>query len=144
MSKRKQSMGYRYKFDDPVQWTLRRDGKIVFYRIEVCGEAATPDGDMLVVKLQHNAELANPAADIAALVGQATSYRKSGHIDPQSPELWFWEDKFWVKARSTDGTAYYNNKSYLFYSVNVKDSNQLMAKLYTGYEAPEDGISDSK
>lgn len=141
-SRRRKLMAYKYNCNTPVEWHLRRDGRVIFHRIDSEGTVETPDGPMVVVRITHNTEIAQPDCDIAALVGQAVAYRKSKHIDPQSPELWFWEDKFWVKARSTDGSAYYNNKAYLFYEVEVERTEELMAAIVTGFEAKVNGTDN--
>lgn len=130
----KKLMAYRHKFTTPVAWTLRHDKRIVFHRIEFLEEANTPDGTMQLVRIQHNTELANPDNDVAVLVGQAVLHRKSGVIDPQSPELWFWNDKFWIKARASDGTPYYGKKAYLLYQIEVADQEKLLEQITTGYE----------
>ncbi len=127
-------MGYRHEFDGPIGWFTRRDKRAVFYKIELVGEAITPEGQMLVVKLQHNTELANPDNDVAVLVGQAMLRRKlSGIPDPCSPELWMWNDKFWLKAKATDGTVYYHDKCYLFYSIEINEVDKLMQTLDAGF-----------
>jgi hypothetical protein len=133
----RKAQGYKYKLDEPVQWTLRLDRRVVFHRVDCLGTVETPDGPMLAVKIAHRADLANPKTDIAALVGRVVMLRKSGVNDPQSPELWYWNERFWVKARATDGTAYYNNKFYLFYQVTVCEQERLLAEITTGFDRPQ-------
>jgi hypothetical protein len=130
-------MGYRHKTSEPVEWALRHDRRVVFYRIENSETALTPDGNMFLVSIIHKAELADPDNDIAALVGNIVVNRKSGMQDPQAPELWYWNDAFWVKARANDGTPYYNNKKYLIYQIQVKDPDKLMEQIKTGYDEEE-------
>ncbi len=133
MAKRK-LQGFRYKLVEPFGWTLRLDKRPIFHKIDVVGTAVTPDGEMVAVRFAHKVELANPDVDVAALVGQVQVLRKSGVADPQSPELWFWNEKFWVKARSSDGSPYYNDKTYLIYEVSVKDADKLLATINEGFE----------
>ena len=132
MAKRKLT-AYKRALLDPGPWSLRHNKRIVFHRVEDRGIGTTPDGDMRVVAIQQNVELANPEADVIALVGKAITYRKGGVVDPQSPDLWFWEDKFWVQAKAGDGTVYYNNKCYLLYEVEVADKDLLMSEIITGF-----------
>jgi hypothetical protein len=90
---------------------------------------------MTLCKIKQQAEFADPDVDVAVLVGQAKAYRKSGKLDPQSPELWFYDDKFWVKAKNSDGSEYYNqNQQYLLYEVQVRDVDALVAAASTGFE----------
>jgi hypothetical protein len=125
---------------EPVEWKLRADQRLVFHQITLVESVETPDGIMQMARIIHRTELANPLVDIAGLVGQALVYRKGGVIDPQSPELWFWNDKFWVKARGTDGTDYYHQKCYLLYEVNVKDADKLMSEISTGFGPDEQTV----
>lgn len=135
---RRKLQAFKWKLEYPVKWMLRRDRRVVFYEVETLDEVTTPDGDMLCVKLRHNVELANPDADVAVLVGQAVRWVKSNAVvDPQSPELWFWRDKFWIKAKASAGHEYYNNKSYLWYEVEVVDAEGLLSQTCTGYEIPD-------
>lgn len=147
MAKRK-LMGYKHRLTNPkpgpdervlaegvVDWVLRRDSRVVMHQIWVVEEVGTPDGPMMLCKLKQQAEFANPDVDVAVLVGQAKAYRKSGKLDPQSPELWFYNEKFWVKAKNSDGSEYYNqNQQYLLYEVKVRDIDALMAACFTGFE----------
>lgn len=135
MAKR-QLMGYRHKqLVEPVDWILRHDKRAVFHRIEGGAVAATPDGDMLLVTISHKTELADPGNDVAVLIGQVVMSRKSGVKDPLAPELWFWNDAFWVKARASDGTPYYSNdKKYLIYQVQVQRVDELMDQIRTGFD----------
>lgn len=139
MAKAKRKLtAYKWKLAEPLPWMLRRDKRVIFHEIELVDEVTTPDGDMLCVRLRQNAELANPEADVAVLVGQAKMLRRSSNVvDPQSPELWFWRDQFWIKAKAGSGHEYYNNKTYLFYGVKVENPDELINQTCTGYEPPE-------
>ncbi len=129
----KKLQAHRYQIPEPVKWQLRSNRSGVFYKIETIGKVGTPDGEMLQVKIQLKEDLSNPDADVAILLGQALNFRKSGAVDPQSPELWFWNDKFWIKARSPQGISYYINKCYVIYAVQVLNSDQLMEQVNVDY-----------
>lgn len=136
MTKVRNRQAWRHKFDGPVSWKLRADRRAVYHKIEVDGNVKTPDGEMMLVRIAHKVDLADPGVDVAVMVGQAVTYRKTGHVDPQSPELWFWNDQFWVKARASDGTPYYQDKCYLLYQVQVEKPDELMDRLNSGFDAP--------
>lgn len=126
---------FKHGLPEPVACRMRHDHRAVFYRINDLGEAKTPaDGVMKIVRLQLQADLADPNADIAALIGLVDLHRASGAEDPNSPELWYWQDKFWVKAKNSDGLPYYHKKAYLLYEVILADSKGVMASLDTGFE----------
>ncbi len=129
---KRQLVAARHTMDAPVQWIAPSHHRAIPHEIEALDLADTPDGEMLLVKLRHNTELANPDVDVALLVGQARTYRRTGIVDPQSPELWFYDDQFWVKARSSyTGHEYYHNKCYLLYAVTIQDPDRLMAQLHS-------------
>lgn len=147
MAKRRHLNGYKHRITNPkpgpndtplpdgvVDWVLRHDNRVVVHQIWPLEEVDTPDGGMLLVKIRHNAEYADPDVDVAVQVGMAKAYRKNGSVDPFSPELWFYNDKFWVKAKNSDGTEYYNAQRYLFYEVVVRDEASLMLATCTGLE----------
>lgn len=147
MAKRK-LMGYKHRVTNPkpvpgepvlpdgvVDWVLRRDHRVVMHQILAVDEVDTPDGQMLLCKIKQQAEFAHPDVDIAVLVGQAKTYRKTGRLDPQSPELWYYNDKFWLKAKNSDGSEYYNfRQEYLLYKVEVREADKLIASTCTGFE----------
>lgn len=124
-----------------VQGVGRRDERIkalyldknraVFHKIDVVeADVITPDGHMIAVHIRNKVDLCNPDNDIAALVGKVELLRKSGVLDPQSPEIWYWNDKFWVKAVDAGGTDYYHkSKAYLFYEITVEDRDEFLAGL---------------
>lgn len=147
MAKCRRLNGYKHRITNPnpgpndsvlpdgvVDWVLRHDNRVVVHQIWVMDDVMTPDGEMLLVKIRQQAELSDPNVDVAVQVGMAKAYRKNGRIDPFSPELWFYNDKFWVKAKSSDGTEYYNAQQYLFYEVVVRDEESLMQATCTGLE----------
>ena len=146
MAKTTKRMGYKHRLTNPipgdtstplVDWNLRRDGKVLMFRVWNDGEVETPDGPMLLVRLAKFAEFQDPSVDVAVLVGAAKVYRKSGIIDPQAPELWFYDDKFWVKARNLDNSEYYSKaKQSLLYEVQVRDHDKLLLATQTGFELP--------
>lgn len=126
----KHLIAYRHKLEEPVSWTLRPDQRAVFHRIERGETVSTPDGEMLLVSIAHKAELGHPDTDVAILVGQVIMHRKSGIKNPMAPELWFWNDAFWIKAKAGDGTPYYGRKKqYLIYQVQVANVQELMQQI---------------
>jgi len=114
-------------------WNMRHDNMAVFYRVENNGAVNTPNGEMILVNLKHKVNLANPNYDVAVLIGNVV-YENNGRQSPLAPELWYWQDKFWIKAVSSSGLEYYRNKNYAFYTVNVEDSDNLMGKLKTTFD----------
>jgi len=114
-------------------WKPRNNNTIVFYKIEPQKEIKTPDGSMMLVKLRHKVNLANPDFDVAALLGNI-KLDKNGRQDSLAPELWFWEDKYWIKAVGSDNLDYYRNKNFALYEVSVEDSDNLMGNISTIYD----------
>ncbi len=147
MAKLRKLMGYKHRLTNPVpgdtsvplvDWHLRRDGRVLMYQVWEAGMASTPDGPMLLAKVALATELQDPDVNIAVLVGSAKVYRKSGMVDPQAPELWFYNDKFWIKARNLDNSEYYSReKQSLFYEVDMRDADKLVKATRTGYELPQ-------
>jgi hypothetical protein len=125
---------FRMKLTEPVAWRLRHDKKAVFHKIEEVGLVITPDGEMLCVRIRQKTDFADPGTNIAVLVAKIPLLKASGKLDPHSPELWYYNDKFWVKAIDSQRLPYYNNKQYLLYEITVKDSDELMASLDHGYD----------
>lgn len=130
---------FRRGLTEPLAWMYRDGQRAVFHKIDIVELITTPDGEMVAVRFRNKVDLANPDTDIAALVGQAKKVRKSGAVDPQSPELWYWNDKFWLKAVDSAGNDYYNKKCYLIYEVTVENGNALLGGLKHHWQnVPED------
>lgn len=122
---------FKRKLDSPVE-AMHLDGnRAVFHKIEVTEpEVTTPDGPMIAVRIRHKIDLCDPSNDIAALVGKVKKVRKSGHLDPQAPEIWYWNDQFWVKAVDTAGADYYHkSKVFLFYGIEVRGQDEFLGQL---------------
>jgi hypothetical protein len=122
---------FKRNLAEPIE-ALNLDGcRAVFHKIEITeSEVITPDGSMIAVHIRNRADLCNPSNDIAALVGKVKVLRRSGAIDPQAPEIWFWNEKFWVKAVDSSGVPYYHtSKAYLFYEIQIVNQDELLEKL---------------
>ena len=130
-----------FKRDLPatVEWMYLEGQRAVFHRIEIVGPTTTPNGEMIAVRVRSKVDLANPANDIAALVGKAKKLRKSGVVDPQSPELWYWENQFWLKAVDSAGNDYYHDKCYLIYPVTVQNGDDLLGGLKHNWQNDDEG-----
>ena len=122
---------FKRGFDEPVEAIHLEGCRAVFHKIEVTErEVITPDGPMIAVRIRNKIDLCDPNNDIAALVGKVKVLRKSGVLDPQAPEIWYWNDRFWVKAVDTGGSDYYHkSKVYLFYGIEVKDQDDFLGQL---------------
>ncbi len=78
---------------------------------------------MIKVQLTQRAEFINPTTDVAALLGKVPRESLFG----SSPsELWFWNDKYWVKALDGYGGEWYKNRCFLFYEVQVSVTDEFM------------------
>ncbi len=139
----KKRTAFKHNLDEPLEWLHRTGQLTVFHRIEVIGSVLTPDGDMIAVEIRQRADINNPDSDIIALVGKAKKVRKSGVIDPQSPELWYWDDRFWLKATDSDGNEYYNKKCYLIYAVEIKNADALLGELKHNWQDATENQSAS-
>lgn len=122
---------FKRRFVESVEGIHLDRYRAVFHKIEVVEEeVTTPDGSMIAVKIRNKVDLCDPSNDIAALVGKVKVLRKSGILDPASPEIWYWNDRFWVKAVDTSGSDYYHkSKAYLFYEIELKDQNEFLGRL---------------
>jgi len=120
----------RKNLSEPLQWKLRPNNKPVFHHLDILDKAVdTNDGEMVQVRIRGVVDLNDPTHDVAAIVGTAIALTRRGTVDSQSPELWFWQDKFWVKAVDGLSVEYYKNKGYLFYEVEVPDAEELLSQL---------------
>ena len=122
---------FKRKYANPIEAMHLEGSRAVFHKIEVTeSEVVTPDGPMLAVSIRNKIDLCDPANDIAALIGKVKVVRKSGVLDPAAPEIWFWNDKFWLKAVDSGGSDYYHkSKVYLFYEVTIKDADEFLGQL---------------
>lgn len=151
VAKARKLIGYKHQTTNPapghvdlvlpdgvIDWVMRRDNRVVVHQISIAESVDTPDGPMMLCGLKQQAEFANPDVDVAMLVGHIKAYRKSGKIDPQSPELWYYNEKFWVKAKNSAGSEYYNIKQqYLLYEVQIRDADSLVATASAEFGAQE-------
>lgn len=118
-----------------VKWQLRRDQRVVIYAIDVKEMVTTPNGPMLLASLRQLADVSNPNVDITVQVGLALVFRKNGQPDPQSPELWFYDNKFWATARDSTGTGvYYQKQHHLLYEIKIENEDGLNEMTRTGLE----------
>ena len=121
----------------PVTFQPRHDGKPVFYVLHEHAVVTTSNiskkqlnnaHTMVLVHVRSVADLNDPSNDVAANVGTLVKRTKSGKVDPLSPELWFWNNKFWMKAVDTDGIPYYRThgteKCYAFCEVEIDEDTQ--------------------
>lgn len=117
MSKLRKLNGYRHSgIVTPLEFIPRRDKRVVYYSFSDGGCVETPDGLMRLVCVKNNVSLVDPSIEIASLLGSIRTV--SGVFNP---ELWFWNDAFWLKACRTNESEYYHEKKYLFYQIEVPD-----------------------
>ena len=125
----------KHHLQEPVRWNYRfpvRDAKglnpnISFYGIEYFNDVVTLDGTMKMVRIRHKVELADPSINVAAMVAV---------IDlncPQPPEIWYWEDKFWLQGIGKDGLPYYRNKHHVLYEIQVNNPTVLLSNFKIVY-----------
>jgi len=122
------------KLNEPVEWELRHDKRAVFHKIDLVGPINTPDGEMLCVHIRQKVDFADPNTDIAVLVGRVPLLKANNKPDPQPPEIWFYDDRFWTKATDAQGIEYYNQKRYVLYQIDVQNPDGLLASLDHGYD----------
>lgn len=111
-----------------VGWTPHDDRRIVFYGITAVGVVQTTAGPMERARIYLKAELSNPKQDVAAHVGWVV---QDALADPgaNAPELWYWRDNYWLKARSPGKGDWYNRGDYLLYPVQVVEPDGFIARL---------------
>lgn len=104
--------------------TVRPQGAVL-YKIEHIEDATTPSGIAHLVKMKQNADISEPG-DVAALVGKI---KQSEGLQTKSiniyPDLFFWNDSYYVKGVNTLGVDYYNNKCYVLYKVQIVNPESL-------------------
>lgn len=125
----KNLMGRRHTTLAPNAQPLPRI-KVVFCCIEFVEEIMTPDGLMYLVRLYPSKDLDAPTNDLAALVGKMPLLRQKGvltKLTPDSPDLYFWRDKFWVCAKSSASGIYTYNHNYLLYEVQIENSAEIFS-----------------
>lgn len=125
----KKRTAFKHDLDEPLKWIHRTNQMAVFHCIKVIESILTPHGEMISVEIRQKADFEHPDSDIIALVGKTPKMRKSGRIDPLSPELWYWNDRFWLKAMDSNGNDYYNKKCYLIYAVEIENADALLGEL---------------
>jgi len=116
----------------PQKWELRHNKKGVWYTITVLDTIKSdlaPDTEFVMVKLKQVADLADPDNDVALLLGKILLRFKSGALNHNRPELWFYNDKFWVMGNDTNGLSYYKKKQYAFHSIELEDADGLFASI---------------
>lgn len=127
----------KHALQAPLKWVQRADQRAVFHGIAFIEDVLTSDGVMKLVQIRHKVEIADPSNDIAALVGTVVEFRessiwssiKSPKVKPQTPELWYWDNKFWMHGVDKLGTPYYRNKCYVLYQVQIENENELLASM---------------
>ena len=104
-----------------TSWVPFHDYRYVIYGIEGIGEVSTISGPMVKVKLKQIVELINMNQDVAALVGRLS-------INGALLDLFYWNDKYWVKA--LDATSeWYKNQCNLLYEVNMLVTDEYIESL---------------
>ena len=134
-------------YEEPIIFQPRHDRKPAFYALHNHGEVTTSSVSkrqlrnghtMALVHIRAVADLGDPSNDIAAIIGTIVRKTRSGNVYPQSPELWYWQDKFWVKAVTADDMEYYRThtdgngnaeKCYAFCEVEIDDPSTILGQL---------------
>lgn len=111
----------KYKHQLPYRgWWTMPDRRVTVYGITNLGTVQTSDGPMCKVQLYlRTAEFANPDQDVAMLVGLCPLHLPNGAPDTGAPELFWWNDKYWVKATDGMGSEWCKQKCFLLYEVPV-------------------------
>ena len=134
-------------YETPIIFRPRHDRKPAFHILHNHGEVTTSSVSkkqlrnghkMFLVHIRSVADLGDPNNDIAVAVGIIVRLTKAGSDHPQSPELWYWQEKFWVKATTMDGMEYYKThidsngnaeKCYAFCEVEIDDPSAILDQL---------------
>jgi len=120
-------------YHGPIDWHCHDKTKIVFHEIEFIEPVMTDEGEMRCVRITSVTDLNNPNIDVAVLIpGLPTNEKVTGKlptITNKPAELWYWEDKFWLKAVDGLGVDYYQKKRYLLYEVGIGNRDDLLASL---------------
>lgn len=120
---------HKRQIEEPAQWVLRHDKRGVFHEITSSDTVIANNEEMELVGIRNVTDINNPGTNVAILVGSIVELSPSGKIKPQLPELWYWGDKFWVKAITSPGNEYYRNKKYLLYSIDIIDEQEFFEQI---------------
>lgn len=112
-----------------VGWEPHDDRRIVFYGIRQVANIQTTAGLMKRVCLTLKAELLDPAVDVAAHVGWVIQGEWKT-LGVNTPELWFWDDRYWMKARVSGKGEWYQRGDHLLYPVTVQEPEGFLACLH--------------
>jgi len=127
---------FKYSLQEPLDYVMRHDKIAVYYGIEfIKNIKSVEDVQFKLIKLKGNFEIANPDSDIVVLVGniQQTIVQHLARPILIKPDLWYWDNKFWLKAVNDLLIPYYFRKMYAFYEVQINSSDDLLACLKTGF-----------
>lgn len=110
-----------------VGWEPHDDRRIVFYSISRVKSVTTTAGTMERVNIRLDVELV-PNQDIAAHIGWVAS--AIGDPGAGMPELWFWDGRYWLKARVPGKGDWYSKGDYLLYEVVVVEPDGFIERLH--------------
>ncbi len=101
---------------DGLRWSAPPSGRPMVFVAADGGPANTVSGPMRLVTLTFCRDQAVPAQDLALCVGKVMI---KGAVSAASPDLWYWQDQFWMKALTTGGVEYYAKKQSLLVLVEA-------------------------
>lgn len=125
-----------YKVDgleEPVVGLPNFDNRGIIVSIDNVEKVKAEFGDAMRVEMLGTArtELANPDRETVLIIGRAKMLTSGGNVNPTSPELYYWREKFWVKATESmfGHKEYYRNKKHVLYEVEVSNEAALTGTL---------------
>lgn len=92
--------------------------KAAFREISNIKIVSTVDGLMMLCNIDYSDDLNNPDIDWIVLIGSADNTDKLISRTVKH-KLWFYDNRYWANARSSNGLEYYKNKQFLLYEVSV-------------------------
>lgn len=88
------------------------------------------DKPLYLVRLSFKSEIAAPDIEIALRL--ATAYQNNKPLKGDN-SIWYWNDKFWLKAVDNEGVSYYRNQCYALYEIYLDEitKNEVLKSIIT-------------
>ena len=125
------------KLKEPLEWEVLHNSVIIFAGIDADEPVSTPQGTMIPVQITTKPNIIDMTVDLGVMLAKGLRRLMSGAKDPESPEIWYWNEKFWCKAVVPGAGLYYKNQRYLLYEVQVRDPELLLGSVHMAEEEKE-------
>lgn len=138
--------------EEVVEILRQANTSVVFHEVRFVDAAKGVDGDVQLVYLSTRTEY-EPNVDVACLLhfaAQNACYEvEKGVVHVPSKlqkihkmislglELWYWQDRFWIKGVNKLGAEWYQpikgTRCFALYPLEVANADQLIAHIWSNY-----------